>query len=96
MYKRQYLSLVEKIRKKIPEAEITTDIIVGFPGETEEAFQNTVKLCQKVGFKRAFIAKYSPRPGTTASKLYQDDVPPQEKKRRWWVLEKLINQKFAS
>ena len=91
-----YLQLVTKIRKKIPGAVITTDLIVGFPGETEAAFQNTVKLCQKIGFQRAFIAKYSPRPGTVASKLYPDNVSPQEKKRRWWILEKLINQKIES
>jgi tRNA-2-methylthio-N6-dimethylallyladenosine synthase len=88
---REYLRLVEKIKKAIPEVEFTTDIIVGFPGETEEQFKNTVRLCQKVGFKRAYIARYSPRPGTPAAKL-EDDVDPKEKKRRWWALEKLINQ----
>lgn len=87
----QYIKLVEKIRKKIPEIKISTDIIVGFPGETEKAFENTVKLCQEVGFSKAYLAKYSPRPGTAAYKM-KDKVPPQEKKRRWQVLEKLINQ----
>jgi tRNA-2-methylthio-N6-dimethylallyladenosine synthase len=82
---REYLRLVEKIKKAIPEVEFTTDIIVGFPGETEEQFKNTVRLCQKVGFKRAYIARYSPRPGTPAAKL-EDDVDPKEKKRRWWLI----------
>lgn len=90
-----YLKLVEKIRQKVPEIKIGTDIIVGFPGETKEAFQNTVNLCQKVGFEKAYIAMYSPRPQTAAFKL-EDDVPYQEKKRRWQILENLINQKYQS
>lgn len=89
---RQYLGLVRKIRRKIPEIEIGTDIIVGFPGETEEQFQNTVDLCKKVGFKVAYIARYSPRPQTAAYKL-KDDVPLAEKKRRWKILEDLVNRK---
>jgi len=87
---RQYLALVKKIKKAIPQAEFTTDIIVGFPGETKKHFANTVKLCRKIGFKKAYLARYSPRPGTAAEKMV-DDVPPQEKKRRWQILEKLIN-----
>ena len=88
----QYIKLVKKIRKKIPNVKIGTDIIVGFPGETKKAFENTVALCKKVGFVKAYIAKYSPRPGTTAFKM-KDDVSPDEKKRRWRVLEKLINKR---
>ncbi|HUV42663.1 MAG TPA: tRNA (N6-isopentenyl adenosine(37)-C2)-methylthiotransferase MiaB [Patescibacteria group bacterium] len=88
----QYLKLVVKIKKKIPNIQISTDIIVGFPEETREAFENTVKLCQKVGFVKAYIAKYSSRPGTTAFKL-KDNVLPKEKKQRWQILEKLINKK---
>jgi tRNA-2-methylthio-N6-dimethylallyladenosine synthase len=89
---RQYLDLVHKIRRQIPDIQIGTDIIVGFPGETEAAFKNTVKMCQKIGFVKAYIAKYSPRSGTAAFKL-KDKVPPAEKKRRWQALEKLINRK---
>lgn len=85
-----YLALVKKIRQKIPGIQIGTDIIVGFPGETETAFNNTVKLCQRVGFVKAYIAKYSPRPGTAAYKM-KDNVAPVEKKRRWQILEKMIN-----
>ncbi|MCJ7793247.1 MAG: radical SAM protein [Candidatus Marinimicrobia bacterium] len=88
----QYLKLVEKIKNKIPEIKISTDIIVGFPGETKEAFENTVKLCKKVNFTKAYIAKYSPRLGTAAFKI-NDNVSPEEKKRRWQFLEELINQK---
>ena len=87
----QYIKLVEKIKKKVPNIRISTDLIVGFPGETKEAFTQTVKLCRQIGFNQAFIAKYSPRPGTAAFRL-KDDVSPQEKKRRWRVLEELINQ----
>jgi len=83
--------LVEKIRKEIPNIQIATDIIVGFPGESKKAFENTVKLCKKVGFNKAYIAKYSPRPGTAAFKL-KDDISAAEKKHRWQVLERLINK----
>ena len=88
-----YLKLVGKIRKKIEGVRISTDIIVGFPGEDEAAFQKTVGVCKKVGFEIAYINKYSPRRGTVSAKLYADDVPMAEKKRRWMVLEKLINKK---
>ena len=89
---KEYLDLVKKIRRKIPKIEIGTDIIVGFPGETEKQFQNTVDLCKKVGFSLAYISMYSPRLQTAAYKL-KDDVPFKEKKRRWWILEELINKK---
>ena len=77
----QYLKLVEKIKKQIPNVILTTDIIVGFPGETKKQFEKTVEVMKKVGFKQAFVAKYSPREGTTAYKL-KDSVPLEEKKRR--------------
>jgi len=85
------MKLVEKIRRKIPDIKISTDIIIGFPGETKKAFENTVKLCKKVGFEKAYIAKYSPRQGTAAYKM-KDSVLHQEKKRRWKILDSLINQ----
>ncbi|MFZ2356530.1 MAG: MiaB/RimO family radical SAM methylthiotransferase [Candidatus Omnitrophota bacterium] len=87
-----YKNIVKKIRKKIPEAKISTDIIVGFPGETKKQFQNTVKLAKEIKFDKAYIGKYSPRPGTVAAKL-KDNVPLQEKKRRWKILNELINKK---
>jgi len=90
---KQYLNLINKIRKQIPNIEIGTDFIVGFPGETKEQFQHTVNLCKQVNFKLAYINKYSSRSGTIAYKL-KDNVPWQEKKRRWKVLEKLINKKI--
>jgi len=86
----KYTKLVEKIRRRIPDIQIGTDIIVGFPGETEKQFQNTVDLCQKLGFIKAYIARYSPRSQTAAYKL-KDDIPYKEKRRRWQILEELIN-----
>jgi len=88
----QYKNLVKKIRQKIPNINLSTDVIVGFPGETKKQFQKTVKLCKEIKFDKAYIAKYSPRPGTAAAKL-KDNVSPQEKKRRWQILENLINKK---
>jgi MiaB/RimO family radical SAM methylthiotransferase len=86
----EYLTLVEKIRTKIPEVTFGTDIIVGFPGETEQEFEQTLDLCQKVGFKVAFIAEYSIRPGTAASTMV-DSVKNWDKKRRFQILDELIN-----
>lgn len=87
-----YLKLIKKLKKAIPDLELGTDIIVGFPGETEKDFKDTVDLAKKVGFKVAFIAQYSPRPNTVSGKLFKDIITPKEKKRRWSVLEKLINK----
>ncbi len=87
----QYKNLVNKIRKKIPDIRLSTDIIVGFPGETKKQFQNTVKFCKEIKFDKAYIACYSPRPGTAAFKL-KDNVSLKEKKRRWQILENLINK----
>lgn len=92
-YTRQnYLDLITKLKTKVPGVEFGTDLIVGFPGETEEEFQQTVELAQQVGWKIGFIAMYSPRPGTAAWRIYPDDVPHQEKKRRWQILEDVINK----
>jgi tRNA-2-methylthio-N6-dimethylallyladenosine synthase len=89
-----YLDLVKKIKNKVKDVKFSTDIIIGFPGETEEAFQNTVDVCKKVGFEIAYLNKYSPRRGTVSAKLYKDDIPQSEKKRRWNVLNELINKKI--
>ncbi len=88
---KEYLDLVKKIRSKVPDARFSTDIIIGFPGEDEKAFQNTVNLCKKVGFEIAYLNKYSPRKGTVSAKIYKDDIPIKEKKKRWEILNKLIN-----
>jgi tRNA-2-methylthio-N6-dimethylallyladenosine synthase len=85
-----YLKLIQKIRKKMKKIFLSTDIIVGFPSETKKQFENTVKLCKKIKFNKAFISQYSPRPGTIAAKL-NDDISKEEKKRRWKILNNLIN-----
>ena len=82
----QFLDLVQKIQKAKPGIEIGTDLIVGFPGETEEQFMDTIKLVNKVPFAVAFIAMYSERPGTFAAKNYPNDIPYEEKKRRHSLL----------
>ncbi len=89
---RQYKNLVKKIREEIPNVKISTDVIVGFSGETEEQFQNTVKLFKKVNYDTAYINKYSPRFGTAAYKL-EDNISWEEKKRRWKILDELVNKK---
>jgi tRNA-2-methylthio-N6-dimethylallyladenosine synthase len=89
----EYLKLINKIKKKIPEVQFTTDIIVGFCGETDKEFKNTVKLGRKVGFTKAYIAMYSTRPFTAATKVLKDDIPHPIKKKRWQILENLINKK---
>ena len=87
-----YLSLINRIRAKVKDVQIGTDIIVGFPGETEADFAATVDLVNQVGFQVAFAAQYSPRPGTAAWRIYPDDIPAKVKKARWQILDKIINQ----
>ncbi len=88
-----YLELVGKIKAKIPDAKIGTDIIVGFPTETEADFQASLRLAKQIGWSVAYIAMYSPRPGTAAVKLFDDDVPYLVKKRRFVILNKVINRR---
>lgn len=87
-----YLRLVESIKYHVSSIKISTDIIVGFPGETKKQFEDTVKLCKKIGFKKAFVAQYSPRPRTLAEKKFKDNVSQKEKKRRWEIINNLINK----
>ena len=87
-----YLMLLTKIRKKIPNVEFSTDIIVGFCGETDKEFKETVELVKKAKFLKAYIAMYSDRPATAAHKAFKDNVLYPVKKERWKVLENLINK----
>ncbi|MCL4359867.1 MiaB/RimO family radical SAM methylthiotransferase [Patescibacteria group bacterium] len=89
----EYLKLISKLKAHISDVTIGTDIIVGFCGETDEQFQNTVDLAKKAGFSKAYVAMYSDRPMTAAHTAYRDDVPYREKKRRWKLLEEMINKK---
>ena len=81
----EYLAAVAKLRAFDPEFAVTTDVIVGYPGETEADFEETRSLMEEAGFDNAFIFKYSPRPGTRSAAL-PDDVPTEEKERRDQVL----------
>ena len=76
-----YLKLIDSLRKYIPDCNITTDIIVGFPGERVKDFKDTYDIMKKIEFDSAFIFKYSPRPPAESSRL-PDDVPPDVKKKR--------------
>ncbi|HTQ38911.1 MAG TPA: tRNA (N6-isopentenyl adenosine(37)-C2)-methylthiotransferase MiaB [Pirellulales bacterium] len=78
----EYREMLDRIRATIPHAAITSDFIVGFCGETEEDFQQTVTLVREARFKNSFIFKYSQRPGTKAPELWPDDVPEEIKRRR--------------
>lgn len=91
-----FISLIEKIKEKKPDLVLGTDIIVGFPTETNEQFEDTVKLFQKIKFKVAFISIYSPRKGTPAEKFYKDDVPLKEKKERHARLTKVWQETLKS
>jgi threonylcarbamoyladenosine tRNA methylthiotransferase MtaB len=77
----QYLRIVSRVREAIPGIGITTDVMVGFPGETEEAFANTRRLIDEIGFSRLHVFRYSPRKRTAAASM-PDQIPAQVKKRR--------------
>ena len=78
----EYVNLVASIRATIPEVALSTDVIVGFPGETDAHFEDTVSLTRAVRFHSMYSFKYSPRPRTLAGQRYVDDVPEPEKTRR--------------
>lgn len=88
----EYMDLIDKIRARVSGVQFTTDIIVGFCGETDEQFQNLVDVCEKVGFYKAYVAMYSSRPMTAATIVLADDVPHPVKKKRWQILESTINK----
>ena len=77
-----YLERVARIREAMPDCAITTDIIAGFCGETEQDHQDTLDIMRKVGYDYAYMFQYSERPGTLAAKNYPDDIPAPEKTRR--------------
>jgi tRNA-2-methylthio-N6-dimethylallyladenosine synthase len=83
----EYLALVERLRAAVPSIAISTDMIVGFPGETAEDFEQTLSLVREVRFHAMFSFKYSERPNTLASKRLADDVAEEEKGRRLWALQ---------
>ena len=87
----EFEELVKNIKRKVPDIRLTTDIIVGFPDESEEDFEKTLELIQKVQFQMLYVGKYSPREGTASANL-EDDVDIEEKKRRENVLKKELNK----
>ena len=87
-----YYDLVHKTREKIPGVAIHTDIIVGFPGESEAQFQKTYDLLAELKLDKAHVACYSPRPHTVSATAMEDDVPPDEKERRRKALDELQEQ----
>lgn len=89
-----FRSQVEYLRSRDPLFSISTDIIVGFPGETEEEFHETVRAMQEIEFDFAYIARYSPRSGTVAAR-YEDDIDPREKARRWSILNDILRDSVA-
>jgi tRNA-2-methylthio-N6-dimethylallyladenosine synthase len=91
----RYRRLIAEIRGKIPKIALSTDVIVGFPSETEEQFQQTAVLLKELRFDAVHVAAYSPRAGTYAAKNLADDVPPDEKKRRLNEIERL-QEKIAT
>jgi tRNA-2-methylthio-N6-dimethylallyladenosine synthase len=88
----KYLEIIKKVREKKPDIALGTDIIVGFSGETDEQFKETVTLYEACDFDIAYTAQYSPRSGTLGFKLFQDDVVRVEKKRRWETLQSLMEK----
>jgi len=87
----RYREIVETVRRHLPQATLFTDIIVGFSGETEAQFENTLSVVASIEFNMAFIAMYSARPGA-ASWRWPDDVPRDEKKRRYHALNEVVSR----
>ncbi|MFS8908583.1 radical SAM protein, partial [Synechococcus sp. OH2] len=91
----RYRQLIQLIRQYMPEATISADAIVGFPGETEAQFQETLQLVQDIGFDFLNTAAYSPRPGTPAAE-WPDQVPEEEKSDRLQRLNRLVAEVAAA
>ena len=91
--KEQYLDLVEKMKKQIPQVTFSTDIIVGFPGETEEDFRETLEVVEKVGFEQVYMFIYSRRVGTPGDKM-ENQIPEEIKHVRFNKLKKLVEEQI--
>ncbi|MEK7619197.1 MAG: MiaB/RimO family radical SAM methylthiotransferase, partial [Patescibacteria group bacterium] len=88
----QYIEIIKNVRAARPDIAIGTDIIVGFCGETEAQFEETVSLYRECDFDIAYLARYSQRSGTAAVRMYKDDISKLEKKRRWIFLQHLMEE----
>jgi tRNA-2-methylthio-N6-dimethylallyladenosine synthase len=80
--KKDYLERIQRLRDRCPQIALSSDIIVGFPGETDAEFEATLELLQQVEYDEIFSFMYSPRPQTVSAKIYEDDVPDEVKKDR--------------
>jgi len=92
----QYRKIIEKLRKKIPGISISTDIIVGFCGETDEEFENTYNFFDEMNFEHAYLAQYSERTGTTAARFIKDDIPEKVKEKRWHRMNDILLKKKST
>lgn len=92
--KEQYLELVEKMRKRIPNVVFSTDIIVGFPGETEEDFEDTLDVVRKVNFEQVYMFIYSRRVGTVADRM-ENQIPEEIKHQRFDKLKELYDSRVS-
>ncbi len=92
--KEQYLTLVEKMKKTIPNLTLSTDIIVGFPGETEEDFEDTLDVVQKVNYEQVYMFIYSRRVGTPGDKM-ENQIPEEIKHERFDRLKQLVEKQIA-
>jgi tRNA-2-methylthio-N6-dimethylallyladenosine synthase len=88
----QYREMMGRIREIVPECAVSSDFIVGHPGETQASFEKSLDLIRECRFKNSFIFKYSPRPGTKAYELFADEIPEEEKRRRNNVMLALQNE----
>ncbi len=87
----EYLKIIDKLRKSCPKIEFSSDFIVGFPGETDKDFEDTIKLIEEVGFVQSYSFTYSPRPGTPAATM-EGQIPKQIKSERLAILQNIINK----
>jgi len=87
--RQEYLARIQRLRERCPEVALSTDIIVGFPGETDAEFDCTLELLEQVEYDEIFSFVYSPRPQTVSAKIYQDDIPEDVKKDRLTRVQKL-------
>ena len=91
--KEQFIELAEKIKKEIPDVSFSTDIIVGFPGETEEDFEDTLDVVKKVGFEQVYMFIYSKRVGTPAA-TFEDQIPDEISHKRFDRLKELVEKQI--
>lgn len=85
----EYMERINELRRRRPEVAVTTDMIVGFPGETDEEFEETLSAVREIGYDDMFTFTYSPRPRTVSAKVYRDDVPDEVKADRYHRLQEL-------